>query len=118
MVKMVCVLTTYLIGLFGTVFFASAITARARASSCGPSDHHQMVVHLHEHAVMGAAGQIPHAVSDFVGLYLHARLTHIVGHLNICGHVGLTSLIAISSVGKPACFCVILVGNCTPPKSL
>src|SRR6516165_7187462 len=42
-----------------------------------------MIAHLHQHAVVGAAGQVPDAIGDLVGLHLDARLADIVGRLDI-----------------------------------
>src|SRR6516165_138421 len=46
-----------------------------------------MIAHLDQHAVVGAAGQVPHAVGDLVGLHLDAGLADIVGRLDISWRV-------------------------------
>jgi hypothetical protein len=46
-----------------------------------------MIAHLHQHAVVGVAGQVPDAIGHLVGLHLDAGLTDIVGRLDIGGRV-------------------------------
>src|SRR5262249_33494080 len=51
-------------------------------------DHHQMVGHLDQYAVMSAARQVPYTIGDLVGLDLDSRLTNIVWHLDIYWRIG------------------------------
>ena len=57
-----------------------------------PLDDDQVVLHLDHHAVMRAAGHVPHAVGGLLALHAHVgigRLLDVVRHRDVGGGVGL-----------------------------
>ena len=60
-----CVLTTYLIGLFGISRFASAMIARPRASLCPDSMIDDVVLEVDRDRRIAARNQI-HAVAELL----------------------------------------------------